>query len=185
MRIVNRLLAFLVALALVGASAIIVVEVIAARSDSGPLIIHWHAILAWAHRNTWKAASVKLASSITAAAGLLLVLPQLFPRRVTRLRIDAGRATNAAISRKGVTATIRGAVAEIDGIASSRVKVGRRRIKVRALSTALEGDVIGGLQPKVTEVVLQQLEGLRLHKPRQLRVAINGRSSGANSKRSA
>ncbi|MCW2548200.1 MAG: hypothetical protein JWN96_2660 [Mycobacterium sp.] len=180
MRIVNRLLAFVVALALVGVGVIIVVEVIAARSGSDPLIIHWHAILAWAHRNTWKDASVVLASAITAAAGLLLLLPQLFRRRVTRLRIDAGTTTDAAISRKGVMVTIRSAVAEVDGVASSRVKVGRRRIRVRALSTALEGEVIGELQPKVTEAVAQQLEELRLHKARRFRVAINGRSSSAN-----
>jgi hypothetical protein len=182
MRIVNRLLAFVVALALVGVCVIIIVEVIAARSGSEPLIIHWHAILAWAHRNTWKATSVELASSITAGVGLLLLLPQLFRRRVSRLRIDAGAITDAAISRKGVAVTIRGAVAEVDGVASSRVKVGRRRIKVKALSTALEGDVMGDLHPQVTEAASEQLEALRLHKPRRLHVAVNGRSSSGRRK---
>jgi hypothetical protein len=175
MRIVNRLLAFLVALALFGVGVIIIVEVIAARSGSDPLIIRWHAILDWGDRNTWKAASVELASSITAAAGLVLLLPQLFRRRISRLRIDAGATTDAAITRKGVTVTIRAAVAEVDGVASSRVRVGRRRIKVKALSTALEGDVIAELHPKVTEAASEQLEGLRLHHPRRLRVAVNGR----------
>jgi hypothetical protein len=175
MRIVNRLLAFVVALALVGAGVIIVVEVVAARSHSGPLIVHWHAILDWGRRNTWRATSVELACSIIAAAGLILLLPQLFRRRVTRLRIDAGDTTNAAITRKGVTVTIRSAVAEVEGIASSRVKVGRRRIRVKALSTALEGEVIGDLAPDVTAAATQQLDGLRLHTPRRLRVTVNGR----------
>jgi hypothetical protein len=176
MRIVNRLLAFVVALALVGIGVIIVVEVIADRSGSGPLIIHWRSILDWARRNTWKATSVELVSAITAAAGLLLLLPQLFRRRISRLRIDAGETTDAAITRKGVTVTIRGAVAEVDGVASSRVKIGKRRIRVRALSTALEGEVAGELQPRVADAVAQQLEGLRLHKSRRTRVTVNGRS---------
>ncbi len=175
MRIVNRLLAFVVALALVGTSVIIIVEVIAARTHHGPLIIHWHAILDWAERNTWKATSVELACAITAASGLILLLPQLFRRRVTRLRIDAGDTTDAAITRKGVTVTIRGAVAEVNGIASSRVKVGRRRIRVKALSTALEGEEMGDLAPEVAEAASQQLEGLRLHTPRRLHVTVNGR----------
>jgi hypothetical protein len=174
MRIVNRLLAFLVALALAGVCVIIIVEVIAERSDSGPLIVHWHVILDWARRNTWKATSVELASSITAAAGLLLLLPQVFRRRASRLRIDAGPALDAAITRKGVTVTIRGAVAEVDGIASSRVKVGKRRIKVKALTTALEGEEIGDLQPQVSDTVSQELDGLRLHKTLRLKVLVNG-----------
>jgi Family of unknown function (DUF6286) len=180
MRIVNRLLAFVAALALVGVGAIIVIEVIAARTHSGPAIIQWHAILDWAHRNTWKADSVELTSAITATAGLVLLLPQLFRRRVSRLRIDTDAGTDAAITRRGVTVTIRGAVAEVEGVASSRVKVGQRRIRVRALSTALPGEVAGELHPKVTEAVSQQLEALRLHKPRRLRVAVNGRSSASH-----
>jgi hypothetical protein len=176
MRIVNRLLAFIVALALAGVCVIVIVEVIAARSNSGPLIVHWQAMLDWARRNTWKATSVELACLITAAAGLLLLLPQIFRRRRSRMRIDAGPALDAAITRKGVTVTIRGAVAEVDGIASSRVKVGRRRIRVRALTTALEGEAIGYLQPTVQETVARDLQGLRLHKTLRLKVLVNGRA---------
>jgi Family of unknown function (DUF6286) len=183
MRIVNRLLAFVVALALVGVGVIVIVEVIAERSHSGPLILHWRAILDWGHRNTWKATSVELASAITAAAGLLLLVPQLFRRRVSRLRIDTAAGTDAAITRKGVTVTIRTAVAEVDGVASSRVKVGRRRIRVKALSTALEGEVIGDLHPLVNEAVSDQLDALRLHKPRRLRVAVNGRRTSSHETR--
>lgn len=183
MRIVNRLLAFVVALALAGVSVILIVEVIAARSHSGPLIIHWHAILDWAHHNTWKATSVELASSITAAAGLLLLLPQLFRRRVSRVRIDAHPSLDphldAAVTRKGVAVTIRGAVAEVEGIATSRVKVGRRRIKVKALSTSPDGEGLGALQPKVNEAVSEELEGLRLHKARRLKITVDGRATSS------
>jgi hypothetical protein len=182
MRIVNRLLAFLVALALAGVCVIIIVEVIAARSGAGPLIVHWRAILDWAQRNTWKATSVELTCSITAAAGLLLLLPQLYRRRASRVRIDPDPATSggridAALTSKGVTVTIRGAVAEVEGIASSRVKVGRRRITVKALSTALEGEAMDDLWPKVDEVVTQELAGLRLHRARRVKVRVNGRGS--------
>jgi hypothetical protein len=178
MRIVNRLLAFVVALALAAACVIIIVEVIAARSHSAPLILHWHTILDWARRNTWKATSVELACAITAAAGLLLLLPQIFRRRNSRVLIDAGPAVDAALTRKGVTVTIRGAVAEVEGIASSRVKVRKRRLKVKALTTALEGEETVDLQPKVTETVADELDGLRLRHPLRLKVLVNGRSKG-------
>ncbi len=174
MRILNRLLALIVSVALVGTAIIIIVEVIAYRSGSGPVIIHWHAILDWAQRNTWKATSVELACWITAAAGLILLVPQLIRRRVSRLRIDAGEMTDAAISRKGVTVTIRGAVAEVDGVATSQVKVGRRTIRVNALTAAQAGEVVAEIAPQVEQAASEQIEGLRLRTRRTLRIRVDG-----------
>jgi hypothetical protein len=180
MRILNRLLAFIVALALVGAGIIIVVEVIAARSHAGPLIIHWHAIEAWGRRNTWKATSVELACSITVAAGLILLIPQLIRRRPSRLTIEADDATDAAVTRKGVVVTIRGAVSEVEGIATTRVKVGRHRIRVNALSAATEPETLDELGPKVEAAATSKLDALRLHPHRRVRVAINGRRNAGH-----
>ena len=47
MRIANRLLAFIVAAALVFSGVILIIEVIAVRSGSDPVIIGWHSILDW------------------------------------------------------------------------------------------------------------------------------------------
>ncbi len=175
MRILNRLLAFIVAFAVTGTGVIIVVEVIAARSHAGPLIIHWHSILGWGRRNTWKATSVELACAITIAAGLLLLIPQLIRRRPARLTIEAGDATDAALTRRGVIVTVRGAVSEVEGVATTRVKVGRHRIRVSALSAATEPEELSELGPKVEEAATSQLEALRLHPHRRVRVAVNGR----------
>ena len=42
MRLLNRPLAFILAVALAAASVILIVEVIAFAADSGPVIVHWH-----------------------------------------------------------------------------------------------------------------------------------------------
>jgi len=178
MRILNRLLAFIVAAALVGTGIIVVTEVIAARSHSAPLIIHWHAILDWGRRNTWKATSVELACAITAAAGLLLLVPQLIRRRLSRLTIEAGEGTDAALTRKGVIVTVRGAVSDVEGVMTTRVKVGRRRIRVSALSAATEPDTLRELGPQVQEAATNRLEALRLLPHRRVHVSVNRRSVG-------
>lgn len=180
MRILNRLLAFMVALALAGAGLIIVVEVIAARSHAGPLIIHWHAILSWGRHNTWKATSVELACSIAVAVGLLLLIPQPIRRRPSRLTIEAGEGTDAAVTRKGVVVTVRSAVGEVEGVAATRVKVGRHRIRVNALSDATEPETLDELGAKVEAAATSKLEALRLHPHRRVRVAVNGRRNAGH-----
>ena len=175
MRILNRLLAFIVALALVGTGIIVVVEVIAVRSHSAPLVIHWHSILGWGRRNTWKATSVELASSITAAAGLLLLIPQLIRRRPARLTVEASDATDAALTRRGVIVTVRGAVGTVEGVTATRVKVGRHRIRINALSEATKPETLRELGPKIEEAAASQLDALRLQPHRRVRVTVNGR----------
>ena len=81
MRIANRLLAFIVAVAVIVTGVTVIVEVIAARSGAEPVIIGWHSILNWGQRNTWKTTSVELACSIITVVGLLLLLPQLLAVR--------------------------------------------------------------------------------------------------------
>ena len=178
MRIANRLLAFVVALALAATGVIVILEVVAARSNAAPLVIHWHSILRWGQRNTWKATSVELACAITAAVGLVLLVPQLIPRRLQRLTIDAGEDTDAALSRQGVATAMRGAVTDVEGVVGARVKVGRRRIRVNAYAIAAEPENADELEPRVEEVARQHLAALRLHPERRLRVAVSTRRAG-------
>lgn len=172
MRIANRLLAFLVAAAIVVAGVILIVEVIAARSASAPVIIGWHSILRWGQHNTWKATSVELACVISAIVGLLLLLPQLRRRRPTRLVVESNPATDAALTRRGVVVTVRGAVGDVEGIASSRVKVGHRRIRVVATSSGATAETAEASKQAVQDAARQAIDELRLTANRRLRVKV-------------
>ena len=180
MRIFNRLLAFIVAAALIVAGVIVIVEVIAARSGAQPVIIGWHSILRWGQRNTWKATSVELACVITAVAGLLLLLPQLRRRRPTRLTVASGDATDAALTRKGVIVTVRSAVGDVDGVSGSRVKVSHRRIKVNATSSAATDEIAQSVKPQVKDAAQHAIDELQLTAKRRLRVNVAGRKKGGN-----
>ena len=178
MRIANRLLAFVVSVALIAVSVVIIVEVIAERSSAKPLIIHWHTIQDWAGRNTWKATSVELACLIVLIAGLILLVPQLRRRNPARLPLDTVGRVQAVMSRKGVAVTVRGAVAEVEGITESRVQVKRRRIRVTAQASSLEPGEARALEPTVEQAASDQLSTLHLQTVPRLRVAVLNRRKG-------
>ncbi len=178
MRVVNRLLAFLLAAALIAVSLIVIIEVIAARAHLDPVVINWHAILHWGERNTWPAASVILACAITTAAGLLLLVPQLIPRRITRLALDTDDETDAALTRRGLAVSIRGAVTDVEGVVRAKVKVHRHRISVYAMTAAATAEGAGKLEPHVHEVATRQLDALHLHTRRRVQVSVDRRRVG-------
>ena len=178
MRIANRLLALLAAMALIATGIILIIEVIAARSGASPVVIGWHSILSWGQRNTWKADSVELACVITALFGLLLLLPQLRRRRPTRLTITSSGQTDAALTRKGVAATVRGAVNDVEGISGSKFAVSHRRIQVDATSSATTDDVAQRSKSGVKDAAQKAIDELRLTANRRLRVNVTGRQKG-------
>lgn len=182
MRVFTRLLAFVVALALLATTVIVIIEVVSARTNNGSVVIHWHSILSWGNRNTWKATSVELASAITAAVGLLILIPQLIPRRPSRLRIHSPEVdspdTDAALTRKGLTVTIQSAVESVEGISSSRVKVTHHRISVTAQSVVTQPESADELTPQVTEAAQHQVDELGLAPAHRVRVTVNARRSG-------
>lgn len=179
MRIANRLLAFIVAAAIVVVGVILIIEVIAVRSGAAPVIIGWHSILNWGRSNTWKATSVEVACAITALVGLLLLLPQLRRRRPTRLTVASGDATNAALTRKGVSASVRGAVNDVEGITNTRVKVKHRRIAVTATSYAATDGTAAELKTEVKQAAQTVVDGLQLTSKRRLKVRVDSRKKGA------
>ena len=179
MRIFNRLLAFIVAVALVVVGVIVIVEVIAARSGAAPVIIGWHSMLHWGQRNTWNATSVELACAIIAVAGLLLLLPQLRRRRPTRVTVDSGdSATDAAVTRKGIVVTVGGAVSDVEGISGSNVKVSHRRIQVDATAAAATDDTARGSVGAVKDAAQRAIDELKLTSNRRLKVNVASRKGG-------
>lgn len=174
MRNVNRLMAFVLSLAVIVAGVTVVIEVIAGRAGSGPALLDWPALYRWAQRTTWGSAPVRITSGLLALGGLALLLAQLAPRRPDRLTVhsdDTG--TDAAVSRRGLTRAIRNAVTDVDGIADARVDVRRRRIRVRARTPASEASQIAAVRDTTTLAAQQRVDALALQKPPTLSVRVS------------
>jgi hypothetical protein len=176
MRVLNRLLALLLAVGVVFAAAVGVTEVIAQRAHHRPVLLNWPGIYHWAAHTTWGAAPVVMLSAGLVAAGLLLLIAQLKPRRPARLPIAAANpATDAAITRGGLAHTLRRAVTGIEGVSHAHVTVRRRRARISVTSRAIGDTDKSTLRTSLTETARRQLDALRLSRPPVLSVRVSTR----------
>ena len=136
MRVLNRPLAFILAAALTVASIIVIIEVIAAAGHHGPVVLHWTTWYRWAQSTRWDSRVVQVWSAILIVAGVLILALELKPPRVTRLRLHAAEATDAALTRGGLAGALRAAAISIDGITGAAVTVRRGRAVVAARAAA-------------------------------------------------
>jgi hypothetical protein len=173
MRLVNRPLAFILAVALIAASVVIIAEVIGFSAHRSPLLVHWSTWYHWARKTRWDAFVVRVWSGILIVVGVLLLGLELKPPRVTRLPLRAGNdATDPAITRRGLAVVLRGAATGIDGISSATVKVRRRRANVTAASVARGRAAAAALTEPVTQALRSRLDGLDLRHPPRLKVHV-------------
>lgn len=168
MRIVNRPLAFLLALGLLAASVILIVEVIAHALNANPVVVDWRIWQDWAERTHWNRAVIKVWSIILIVVGLAVLLLELKPRRVRRLGVQSdNKATDAAMTRRGLAGALSSAAADVDGVRNASVAVSRRRARVTATSAAHDKTAATALSAPVTAAVQQRLDTLELkHRPK-------------------
>jgi hypothetical protein len=124
------------------AGVLLIIEVIAGRVSNRPAVMGWQPACDWARRTTWNAGSIRVTCAVLILAGLVLLIAELKPARVSRLAADPGQAGAAGIdtacTRRGLAAAIRSAATGVDGIRGASVKVKRRKITITA-TTAPQG----------------------------------------------
>jgi hypothetical protein len=159
-RLANRVPGALLALALGAAGVFLIVEVAADRVDHRTALVNWRPAYTWAARNTWTAGSIRVTAAILTLAGLVLLLVQLKPPRVS------------AYTRRGVAAAVRSAVTGVDGIRATSVKVTRRRIRIAATAAAPDRAAAQTLREPVTAAARQRLAALSLRHRAALSVRV-------------
>lgn len=171
MKILNRVLALLLGLAVIAAAVLFIVEVVADRVGAHPVIVNWHGLYHWAQGTSWGAAPVRTASVLLVLLGLVVTITQLKPRRPERLAITSDDpATDAAITRQGVARSIQHSVTAIDGVHTAEVHV-RRRVTIHA---ALRADrATTADRDTITQVAHDAIDTLRLRQPPQLSVRVS------------
>jgi hypothetical protein len=173
MRLLNRPLAFILAVALAAASVILIVEVIEFAVHSRPAVVHWTTWYHWANGTKWNAQVIRVWSAVLIVIGVLLLALELKPRRITRWRLHSDdQATDAAVTRSGLAGTLRAAATGIDGISSADVTVRRRRAKIAAKSAARGRAAADPLKQPVTQAVRDRLDSLHLQHPPRLKVRV-------------
>ncbi len=175
MRLINRPLAALLSLALITVGLLVLIEVAADRIVNHPALIHWHRVYDWAERTSWTQGSVRVGAIMIAILGLVLLLAELRRGKPQRLPVDS-EVTDAAYTRRGVAATIRGAVNDVDGINHTDVTVKRRKVTVRATTAGRQPYTAQSLREPATEAAQRRLDTLALSPAPTLSVRITTRS---------
>jgi Ni/Fe-hydrogenase subunit HybB-like protein len=177
MRIANRPLALILAVALLAGIVVVIAEVIGFAFHHNPLLVHWTTWYYWARKTRWDATVIRVWSAILIVIGVGILAVELKPPRATRLPVRSGHdATDAAVTRRGLAAMMRAAATGIDGISSATVKVRRRRASVTATSAARGRPAAEALEEPVSQALRNGLDSLGLHHPPRLRVHVVPRS---------
>ena len=180
MRLINRVLAALLSLALIAVSLLLIIEVIVDRASHRTVIVNWHTAYHCAQRNTWTAGSIRVTCGILILAGLVLLIAELKPARVSRLAADPAEAgadaIDTAYTRRGLAAAIRSAVTAVDGVRSTSVKVKRRKVKITATASAQDRTAARSLRDPITDAVRQRLSALKLRRTLSVSVRVAPRS---------
>lgn len=170
LRLVNRLLAGLLSLALVAATVVLVVELVQWVRGEPTALVPWR---------EWGDALPDLrvddgqllaVAAAIAALGLLLLLFELVPRRPTSRPVEPlGSGVRAVVTAPGLRSAAVSAARDVAGIRAASASVGRHSIRVKARTRARErGPELTG---QVRDSVEQALASLRLE--RRLRVRVD------------
>jgi uncharacterized protein DUF6286 len=180
MRLANRVLAALLSLALIAAGVLLIIEVIADRVSHHPAVLDWHPAYDWVKRTTWNVGSIRVACAVLILFGLVLLIAELKPARVSRLAADPAQAgadgIDTAYTRRGLAAAIRSAVTGVDGVRGASVKVKRRKIKVAATAATQDKTAARSLRDAVLAAARQRLTALKLHRSPSVSVRVTTRS---------
>jgi hypothetical protein len=177
LRLVNRLLAALLSVALIALGALIVIEVVANRTRHKYAAIRWHSAYEWLDRTIWQAGSVRVISIALLVLGLVLLALELKRSRPSRLQVVGEDNIDAGYTRRGVVAALHSSVTDVDGISSAAVKVSRRKARVRAVAAAQDVEVARQLREPAVAAAQARLDALRLKKAPALAVRVAPRSN--------
>jgi uncharacterized protein DUF6286 len=177
MRILNRFLAFILALAVLAVCIVVIVEVIGYAINGEHVIVDWMSWQRWAERTHFDSTVVKVLSIIFIVVGLILLLAELKPRRVTRVNLESDEvATDAAITTKGIAVVARTATADVEGISTASASASPRRVAVTATAAERDKAHAQTLTAPVTAAVQTRLDSLRMQRHPRLSVRVKPRS---------
>src|SRR5438067_5536569 len=109
-------------------AVLLALETTWAAAGRPPLLVRWDRALDAVTGRTWSDPSVVGTAAGVTAAGVVLLLVALVPRRPRRLRLVAETAdVDAALTRRGVRTALRDAAVRVDGVRSATVHLRRRR----------------------------------------------------------
>jgi len=135
---VDRALCAVLALALVAAGGVALLEIGALLVGSKPLVAAHDRWLAELTSQPWSGRPTRLVSILLVTAGLALIGLQLLRQRPAELAAAAEGPLPSRVGRPELERAVAAELAQVQGVANTRVKLRRRGLDVQA--TAVAGD---------------------------------------------
>lgn len=177
MKLTNRFLAVLVALALLVLGVLVVVEIgwVLALGRTQELVLPYPAVTDYLADLSWTSAIARAILIGLVIVGLLLIAAELRRSKPALLTLSSsGGPVTTGVDRRTLQKAAAVAVTGVEGISSARARVSRRKISVSAESGLRDGR---GLQEQVSTHMRSWIEGLNLANPPALSVRVEQRRS--------
>ena len=171
MRLLNRCLAAVLALALLVGGVVVAVEIVVAAFGGEPWVLPHDRWYRSTLEHRWDDAATRWVCIGLIAAGLVLLALQLARRRPLSLPLAAGRST-ADLGRRSLERSLARVASGIDGVAKARVKVSADRADVVATSNRR---LVDEVRPRLAEVVERRIRSLGLARAPAVKVDVQGR----------
>ena len=129
----------------------------------------------WLQQTTWSSPVVLVAGIVLAAIGVVLLLAALLPpsRHVVEL-VSPREGVATAITPGGLRRTLAAAAVGVDGVTEAGTRLGRRRIRVDAITRLRRTD---GLSDAAAAAVQRRLQVLDLRRAKVLATRLHRKES--------
>ncbi len=176
MRVIERLLSLLLALAIVAGAVLLALEVGWAVAGKPPLLVQWRSAYTSGTTNSWDSTPARIIAIALLVVGLLLLLAELKPRRASRLSmISTDPAIDAAITRRSLRSSLLNGAKQVAGVSGAKAKVSKRKATVTAVSRLGSVDTARELTGEVESSLQARLDALQLAKSPRLRARVSPR----------
>lgn len=147
MRAATRIISAVVAIALVLAAVITIVEIGRMLAGAGPWVLPADDWLAQGRSSSWGDTDVRLVLVGAALVGAAFLAFALWPRRIHAVATSgAGSGVDIYVERRGLERVVGERVQRVDGIRDAAVDVKKRKVVVKARATATAGDAGGAVR---------------------------------------
>jgi hypothetical protein len=172
--IVHRVLAAILALALLFAAVVTLVEIVLATLKRPPWLVPYPQWAQWLSQHRWTDATVEAGLVVLALLGALLLFLALRRGKPATLPLSSSsEGVQVTASRRSVEKSVAAIAARTSGVTNASASARRRTVLVQAQTTT-RGQ--SDLQQQVTAAVRERLESLGLAERLRTRVHIVSRA---------
>ena len=175
MRIVGRIVAALLALALLVGALLVVLEILLAGLGQPALVIPYTTWYQGALQNPWSNPAIRLLCIGLILAGLVLLYLSLAARRPLGFPLTSSDdSVDALVKRKGLEGSLARSAMSVEGVSEARVKI--KKAGTAQVSATTNRRVEGDLKERIHSAVASRLASVDLASPTD--VVVNVRTRG-------